>query len=197
VTPTDRLTVTGLEPDTRVYGKRKYAAISRADVSYAEYFQPMEVVPMNISEKQDSLSDFIRSEFCRREGGGWTGLSGQGCPGRSLGVAGEGGADRIRVWHQGERVCLFTKYFSWVVYPLREPSTCNVFLGILVAGDRSLPHRAMRPRRHLSSSLTDKNYLAFAANRVERFSERHYGIVHGIWTPRWVAARDRSSRTCP
>ena len=43
VTPTDRLTVTGLEPDTRVYGKRKYAAISRADVSYAEYFQPMEV----------------------------------------------------------------------------------------------------------------------------------------------------------
>ena len=32
VAPTDRLTVTALEPDTRVYGKRKYAAISRADV---------------------------------------------------------------------------------------------------------------------------------------------------------------------
>ena len=43
VAPTDRLTVTGREPDSRVYGKRKHAAISRADVTYAEYFQPMEV----------------------------------------------------------------------------------------------------------------------------------------------------------
>ena len=66
VAPTDRLTVTALEPDGRVYGKRKHAAISRADVrrilasptaactasastrpsagtTYAEYFQPMEV----------------------------------------------------------------------------------------------------------------------------------------------------------
>jgi len=43
VTPTDRLTVTGREPDSRVYAKRKHTAISRADVTYAEYFQPMEV----------------------------------------------------------------------------------------------------------------------------------------------------------
>lgn len=44
LTPTDRLTVTGRESDSRVYGKRKHAAISRADVTYSEYFQqPMEV----------------------------------------------------------------------------------------------------------------------------------------------------------
>ena len=35
----DRLTITGKEPDTRVYGqKRKYSDISRADVTYTEFF---------------------------------------------------------------------------------------------------------------------------------------------------------------
>lgn len=38
VVPTDRLTVSGDEPDTRVYRKRKHAAISRRDVTFAEYF---------------------------------------------------------------------------------------------------------------------------------------------------------------
>ena len=40
VIPTDRLTVTGTEPDSRVYRKRKASAISRGAVIY---FQPMEV----------------------------------------------------------------------------------------------------------------------------------------------------------
>ena len=43
LTPTDRLTVTGTEPDTRVYRKRKHVAISRADVTYSEFFQQIEV----------------------------------------------------------------------------------------------------------------------------------------------------------
>ena len=35
----DRLTITGEEPDTRVYGqKRKYSDISRAEVTFTEFF---------------------------------------------------------------------------------------------------------------------------------------------------------------